>query len=352
MKAHTSKFIHNDVHLDINPKTTLKRMRHLLKYILLLGTGTLAYGQMGINTKNPHPSSVLDITSDVPNGNVGVLFPQVTTAQRLSPTLKPTDRLLVYDNELQMFMYYLSGKWYALNGSKTTVTSRNGGKDTLSVHTGTAVFATSKPDSSAVKINGDMELNGKLKGNLSTTGNITGQKVYGEGTMPAGAIIMWSGNINNIPQGWALCDGGGGRPDLRGRFIVGYDPNDPDYNSTQKVGPTFTDADGTSNGNNTQDAKQLRLLSTQSGLPSHSHNVKDPGHFHDFRDRYHNREIVGKNLNSGEEAVGMSAAYDNSKTKDALTGITLDNANAQDASLQIENRPPYYVLAYIIKLNY
>ena len=32
---------------------------------------------------------------------------------------------------------------------------------------------------------------------------------------------MWSGSASAIPSGWALCDGGSGRPDLRGKFVIG-----------------------------------------------------------------------------------------------------------------------------------
>ncbi|MCX5905264.1 MAG: hypothetical protein NTV89_17740, partial [Proteobacteria bacterium] len=39
--------------------------------------------------------------------------------------------------------------------------------------------------------------------------------------VPQGAIMMWSGAINQIPAGWALCNGTNGTPDLRDRFIVG-----------------------------------------------------------------------------------------------------------------------------------
>lgn len=42
---------------------------------------------------------------------------------------------------------------------------------------------------------------------------------------PKGAIVMWSGNINNIPQGWALCDGEDGRPNLYDKFIKGITNN-------------------------------------------------------------------------------------------------------------------------------
>ena len=44
----------------------------------------------------------------------------------------------------------------------------------------------------------------------------------GEGSIPAGIIAMWSGLLANVPVGWSLCDGGGGRPDLRDRFIMGW----------------------------------------------------------------------------------------------------------------------------------
>lgn len=37
----------------------------------------------------------------------------------------------------------------------------------------------------------------------------------------AGLIVMWSGLIANIPDGWELCDGGDGRPDLREKFVRG-----------------------------------------------------------------------------------------------------------------------------------
>ena len=41
------------------------------------------------------------------------------------------------------------------------------------------------------------------------------------GAVPAGTIALWSGAVSAIPAGWALCDGGSGTPDLRGRFVVG-----------------------------------------------------------------------------------------------------------------------------------
>lgn len=43
--------------------------------------------------------------------------------------------------------------------------------------------------------------------------------------VPKGIILMWSGSISTIPNGWALCDGashnGVATPDLRNRFVLG-----------------------------------------------------------------------------------------------------------------------------------
>lgn len=41
----------------------------------------------------------------------------------------------------------------------------------------------------------------------------------GKGTVPIGAILLWSGSIANIPDGYALCDGSGGTPDVANLFI-------------------------------------------------------------------------------------------------------------------------------------
>ena len=54
-----------------------------------------------------------------------------------------------------------------------------------------------------------------------------------EPPFPAGGIIMWSGEISDIPEGWALCDGTNNTPDLRERFILGAGGN---YGPGQKGG--------------------------------------------------------------------------------------------------------------------
>ncbi len=56
-------------------------------------------------------------------------------------------------------------------------------------------------------------------GTVTAEGTVTASSFVGNGTIPIGGIIMWSGAT--VPDGWALCDGNNDTPDLRNRFVVG-----------------------------------------------------------------------------------------------------------------------------------
>ena len=54
--------------------------------------------------------------------------------------------------------------------------------------------------------------------------------------LPKGIIVSWYGSIEEIPKGWALCDGNNTTPDLRNRFIIGGGDK---YDIGQKGGSSF-----------------------------------------------------------------------------------------------------------------
>lgn len=182
--------------------------------------------------------------------------------------------------------------------------------------------------------------------------------------VPTGFIGMWSGSVATIPTGWALCDGSSGRPDLRDRFIVG-------------AGSTYTV--GTTGGANS-------VVLTESNLPAHNHSFSGSGtasnsgaHTHPITDTGHSHVMHGEgptpgggylsNNNSlysggGASYFGVTASPDTDmKTGTSVTGISVNSAGAHTHSITVtgvvgssgsgvahENRPPYYALAFIIKL--
>jgi microcystin-dependent protein len=143
-------------------------------------------------------------------------------------------------------------------------------------------------------------------------------------SFPTGGIILWSGSIASIPSGWALCNGSNGTPDLRNRFVVGA-------GSTYAVNATGGSADAI--------------------VVSHTHTatstVTDPGHNHEyFRVAAGSPQVDGKDLASLLYQLSVSQ-----QTSTQTTGITVGTTVASTGSSGTNaNLPPYYALAYIMKL--
>lgn len=146
--------------------------------------------------------------------------------------------------------------------------------------------------------------------------------------VPKGGIIMWSGAINDIPAGWALCNGDNGTPDLRGRFVVGYsniNNNSANSNSTNYWEVNY----GTPR--NTGGEQSHKLQSCE--VPKHTHSIKTGGD--DCADNNTNDNLHGQNDDEG---------WGNWYTTTPAGG------NSSGGTDPHENRPPYLVLAYIMKL--
>ncbi len=56
---------------------------------------------------------------------------------------------------------------------------------------------------------------------LTDGGATTLHSHAGGGAVPSGGIIMWAGTIANIPDGYVICDGNNGTPNLLARFVEG-----------------------------------------------------------------------------------------------------------------------------------
>ena len=144
-------------------------------------------------------------------------------------------------------------------------------------------------------------------------------RFIGKGAVPPGAILMWSGVPTQLPAGWILCDGTNGAPDLQSRFIVGYQPGHPDYHTIGNKG-----------------GEAAHLLSLDE-MPAHDHGSAGQ-HAHSFTISQHGWAF---NLaQSGDTRQGPLAKADTDQAGDHVH-------QKAGAGKPHENRPPYYVLAYI-----
>jgi hypothetical protein len=98
-------------------------------FLFMLFTVCMAQAQqVAINTTGAGPdnSSILDIS----NTTKGLLIPRMTTTERLA-IVSPANGLLVYDNTVSHFFYYVASAWYPVSTSSSGW-SINGNSGTVS----------------------------------------------------------------------------------------------------------------------------------------------------------------------------------------------------------------------------
>lgn len=148
--------------------------------------------------------------------------------------------------------------------------------------------------------NNTSEIN-KLKTRVTNLENNGGGGGGITDSMPIGSIIMYNGKAEDIPQGWAICDGMLGTPNLVDRFVLG----------------SFT-AGGTGG------ASQITLTAEQ--LPKHSHKVN---------------AWYGKSGSTGGSGNGLQSSPIGQQ-------VSTEEAGNNEA---INIMPPYYRLIYIMKIG-
>jgi microcystin-dependent protein len=163
-----------------------------------------------------------------------------------------------------------------------------------------------------------------------------------------GVVKMFAGMVSKIPDDYMLCNGdelqissypelydmigisfgGNGQttfnlPDLRGRFIVGYDNTDADYNAI----------------NNSKNGGLKLVELNTSQIPEHRHVYTDDIYanqgFSEVEPGFPTMAIIRQGQTSASN-TGLGTAYYTSKI---------------GGGIGHENRPPYFTLAYIIKIK-
>lgn len=381
-------------------------MKTIIYIFCFLFTCNLALCQVGINSSSPDSSAVLDLNSN--SNNQGLLVPRLSMDQIVAIS-NPAEGLLVYCTNLDIFCFFAEGEWTSLRPWKQDAdlsTNQNiianlpnGGNvgvgvdnpfSQLTVNGNTAVGANPDPitnPSYAPPANSLFVQNRLIVANnitdsinvanpyaIQAAGNIDARngkiKESGHDLIPYGVIVLWHGASNNIPEGWALCDGSNGTPNLSGRFVMGagsrqmvkYDGSSYNYYGSSV---TFS-PDNSPNVNHGADLVQL----TVGEMPAHNHdNSTSPNgrtgtdtHKHSWNWQNNQKDFDTDGSGTHDNRITLGDQPDVTFTESDITSfnsIMYDRMNNNTHSHQIyprggnqahENRPPYYVLCYIMKL--
>ncbi len=195
--------------------------------------------------------------------------------------------------------------------------------------------------------------------------------------LPKGIILLWSGTVESIPSGWALCNGANGTPDLRGMFIRGaantinvgekggtqsHTHNTGTYavaNHTHGAGSYVAavhthDAGSLSAAAHTHGAGSYGLDSDGSGGANTSYGVSINGGKLCFDTGVSYNKPQAKSNITGTSGSGGGALSGTTASGGggAITGTSGSggSGNITGQSGDTNSLPPYYTLAFIMKL--
>ena len=171
-----------------------------------------------------------------------------------------------------------------------------------------------------------------------------------ESSIPKGTILPWYGKYSDIPAGFALCDGSKGTPDLRNRFLVGAGSN---YALGDMGGEDQVTLTGTQIGNHYHYWSSMYSKNSKPfGLKKISFSQKYVGSISVNAPFPSGQKVISavstNTVGSGEsKSLFISSSDFSSEPMEYITSFAVGT----DAQEPHENRPPYYALYYIMKLE-
>jgi microcystin-dependent protein len=180
-----------------------------------------------------------------------------------------------------------------------------------------------------------------------------------DGIFSRGMIMMWSGNISNIPNGWVLCNGQNGAPDLRNRFVVGagssYQTGNTGGADTVRLSLEQVPAHNHGGLTGTDSPDHTHTGTTGGDYPDHSHYLTPDARYVDLNNANgpgNNRlggYSGGQNIYTGHYTSGASTRHVHNITTGGASARHQHGIPVAGQDQFHENRPPYYALAYIMK---
>ncbi|TNH42980.1 tail fiber protein [Photorhabdus luminescens] len=198
-----------------------------------------------------------------------------------------------------------------------------------------------------------------VKAGNGITVNSSGVSIDPNKVLPRGMIVMFSGN--SAPAGWAFCDGSNGTPDLRSRFVMCGE-------TISETGKSSSKASGSGNGKNFSKDTTSKTISVsvtvkdtileESHIPSHKHiggmsyyvsNGLKYSYSSDTQTEYQINNQGGSSIWMKPSSGSNYYAY-TSNTGGGKGHKHDATASSPSHNHSVDVIPPYYLLAFIMKL--
>ena len=179
--------------------------------------------------------------------------------------------------------------------------------------------------------------------NVSVGSSVTAGSFYGDGSnltgieaFVKGMIILWYGNTNNVPTGFALCDGTNDTPDLRDKFVVGA-------GSEYTPGDTGGSANATLvSHSHTTNSTIVEISSSDKSLTGSVRRIVEGYRAQGFTTGIFTKVNDGNNNITGSSSNSPVAGF-------TFDGTHRHGTDTQGSSATNANFPPYHALCYIMK---
>ncbi|WP_387689174.1 tail fiber protein [Photorhabdus sp. RM71S] len=203
-----------------------------------------------------------------------------------------------------------------------------------------------------------------VKAGNGITVNSSGISINPSSILPRGVIVMFSGQV--APTGWAFCDGSQETPDLRSRFVMCGE-------TISETGQSDNRASGSENKKSFLQKTELTGVSvtvtveetelTEEQIPSHCHLSgitfsTDSTGFNYGSSKIQLERNKYNSLNNAENTPLEATQWSSTGAYQAQTSNAGENkghkhnasAESPGHSHHVDVIPPYYLLAFIMKL--
>lgn len=189
---------------------------------------------------------------------------------------------------------------------------------------------------------------------VNVSGELNASYIQSIQPVPEKCIIMWFNyNGSNLPPpGWAFCDGANGTPDLRGRFVLGRGSRTNGTKGGTEVEQVTIEQIPSHTHTGSTDGNLQQATTSPNGDHTHTISFDKKGDDGGHSKKNAHKDWMLADHHRKHHTVGMTTDGDHTHSvSGSITGDGPFTVGSSGGGQAHNNMPPYYVLAYIMKIH-